>query len=261
MKLFICVLGLGLLGSHPEAPLAAAPMQLQDEVESYEELRARELQGLVTRFKEHAEWCKKKKLWLQRALALEALLEFDPQNLDARKALGHRKQRDGSWTPKKGPRPVDRSKKDLEEAMKRSAELSAPFRDALKALYERDGGELPAVVKRKILNDVLAVDPEDAWARGERYEAKLDGEWVMMEVANAAKGREELRAQERELRGLGGHHMHWGRLPTRLWGADHRGEHGKPHVAQDCRGLLAVRLHLADQRGHGGPHLAGDGQT
>jgi len=195
-QLFLLAVSSPALNAEPLEPTELT----QDTKESYEAIRERELAGLIVRLEEHAAWCKKKKLWLQRALALEALLEFDPENLDARKALGHRKQRDGSWTPKKGPRPVDRSKKDLEEAKTRSAELSAPFRDALKALYERDGGDLSAAVKGKILNDVLAVDPEDAWARGERYEAKLDGEWVMMEVANAAKGREELRAQELELR-------------------------------------------------------------
>ena len=89
----------------------------QDTKESYEAIRERELAGLIVRLEEHAAWCKKKKLWLQRALALEALLEFDPENLDARKALGHRKQRDGSWTPKKGPRPVDRSKKPCDLAV------------------------------------------------------------------------------------------------------------------------------------------------
>jgi hypothetical protein len=181
----------------PLEPIALA----QDSKDSYESVRERELAGLVLRLDEHAAWCKKKKLWLQRALALEALLEFAPDNLEARRALGHRKQRDGSWTPKKGPRPVDRSKEDLEEAMKRRIELSAPFVEALRVLYEKDVAELSIEVKGRILSDVLAVDPEDAWARGERYEAKHDGEWVMMEVANAASGREELRALEQKLRG------------------------------------------------------------
>jgi len=192
MKLFICVLGLGLLGSHPEAPLAAAPMQLQDEVESYEELRARELQGLVTRFKEHAEWCKKKKLWLQRALAYEAVLQFVPEDEEAHRGLGHKKQRDGSWAVGKRPRPVDRSKRDLEEAEARRAAISGPFVAALRALYEKQEGELPAPIKDRIIADVIAVEPESEWARGLRYEVKREGAWVMMEVANAAERRDEL---------------------------------------------------------------------
>jgi nucleotide-binding universal stress UspA family protein len=173
---------------------------VQDRADSYEAIKERELAGLVTRLAEHAEWCKKKKLWLQRALALEALLEFTPDNLEARRALGHKKQRDGSWTSKKGPRPVDRSKKDLEEALQRRVELSGPFVEALKALYMKGGPDLTIQVQGKIIGDVLAVDPEDVWAHAERYEVKFEGEWVMMEVANAASGREELRALEQKLR-------------------------------------------------------------
>lgn len=200
MSLLPQLLLLALSTSAPAEGLLESIPLAQDTKDTYEAIRERELAGLVVRLGEHAGWCKKKKLWLQRALALEALLEFAPDNLEARRALGHRKQRDGTWTPKKGPRPVDRSKEDLEEAMKRRAELSSPFLEALKALYKKGGPDLPVQVKGKIIEDVLAVEPEDAWARGERYEVKHEGEWVMMEVANAASGREELRALEQELR-------------------------------------------------------------
>ena len=194
----ICLLAL----SSPSLPERSTEVIVpaQDTADSYEAIKGREQAGLLVRLAEHAEWCKKKKLWLQRALALEALLEFAPDNLEARRALGHKKQRDGSWTPKKGPRPVDRSKKDLEEALQRRVELSGPFVEALKALYMRGGPDLTVQVKGKIIGDVLAVDPEDVWAHAERYEVKFEGSWVMAEVANSARGREELRALEQKLR-------------------------------------------------------------
>jgi len=200
MSLHRLLLVLILSASPVTAGALEARTLSQDVAESYEAVRAREVVGLVTRLGEHAAWCKKKKLWLQRALAYESLLELDPLNLEARKALGHKKQKDGSWAPKKGPRPADRSKKDLEEGLARREELSKPFIDALKAVYGKGGAELPVQVRGMIVADVLAVDPEDAWARGERYEVKHEGEWVMMEVANAARGREELKALVTKLR-------------------------------------------------------------
>lgn len=192
MKLLASALSLGLLGSAVALPAAAPASWQQDEGESYEELRARELEGLVARFKEHAEWCKKKKLWLQRALAYEAVLRFLPDDEEAHRGLGHKKQRDGSWEEGKRPKPIDRSKRDLEEAMSRRAEISGPFVDALRALYEQQEDKLPALLKDKIIADVLAVDPESEWGRGLRFEVKREGQWVMMEVANAAERRGEL---------------------------------------------------------------------
>jgi len=170
----------------------------QDEGEGYEAIRARELTGLTTRLAEHAEWCKKKKLWLQRALTYEALLEFEPDHEEAHRALGHKKLRDGSWAPSKKPRPVDRSKKkdDLEEALERRAAISQPFIEALQRLFEERAQELTPEVRVRILADILAVDPDNVWARGQRYEVKHEGQWVMMEVANALARREELRALE-----------------------------------------------------------------
>ena len=71
----------------------------QDGAEEYEAIRAREFEGIITRLSEHAEWCKKKNLWLQRALAYEAVLRIDPDRVEARRGLGHKKVRDGSWAP------------------------------------------------------------------------------------------------------------------------------------------------------------------
>ena len=201
MKLLLCVLGLGLFAPLGAAPLGAAQAWLQDGGESYEELRARELEGLVSRFREHAEWCKKKKLWLQRALAYEALLQFAPGDEEAHRGLGHKKQRDGSWTESKRAKPVDRSKRDLEEALARRVAISGPFVAALRALYEKREDELPAPVKDRIIADVLAVDPESEWARGLRFEVKREGAWVMMEVANTAERRAELIKLEKKTRG------------------------------------------------------------
>jgi len=196
------VLALGLLIPFSAPRVDQLVEHHQDEADGYEAIRARELTGLITRLAEHAEWCKKKKLWLQRALAYEALLKFDPDHEEAHRGLGHKKLKDGSWVPAKKPKPVDRSKgkKDLEEALVRRAAISQPFIEAFQQLFEEDDTEVTPEVRVQILADVLAVDPDNAWAHGERYEVKHEGQWVMMEVANATTRREELRALEASTR-------------------------------------------------------------
>lgn len=160
--------------------------------DSYEEVRARELDGLISGLNEHATWCKKKKLWRQRALAYAAVLQLDAENDEAHRGLGHKRQRDGTWKESRKTKPVDRSEKDLEECRTRRGEVTLAFVDALRSLYEADAEDLGPGLKGRILADVLAVDPDNAWARGIRTEVKHKGEWVMMELANSATGRERL---------------------------------------------------------------------
>ena len=196
MYLLTTALALGLLSPIAPSRIGQPERHHQDGEEGYEELRARELGSLVARLKEHAEWCKKSKLWLQRSLAYEAVLQFDPDNEEAHRGLGHKKLKDGSWAEGKRPKPVDRSKRALEEAETRREAISGPFVAALQGLYERQKDELPVPVKVRLIADVLAVDPENAWARGLRYEVKHEGAWVMMEVASTGERREELDAFE-----------------------------------------------------------------
>lgn len=191
------ILALGLLAPSALTGVEQPVVQhLQDEGEGYEAIRARELAGLITRFTELADWCKKKKLWLQRALAYEAVLELDPDHEGAHRGLGHKKLRNGSWGTSKKPRPVDRSKEDLEEALERRAAITHPFIEALQALAEKKDAEITPEVKQRIIKDILAVDPENVWAHAELFEAKFEGKWVIMEVANAAIRREEIHALE-----------------------------------------------------------------
>ncbi len=192
MKLISTALALGLLAPLGNRLQEQPSLHQQDEAESYEELRERELGGMVTRLREHAEWCKKKKLWLQRSLAYEALLQFDPDDEGAHRGLGHKKLKDGSWVEGKRPKPIDRSKRDLEEAETRRKVISEPFVAALRGLYERQKDELPIPLKERLIADVIAVDPENVWARGLRLEVKHEGAWVMTEVASTAERREEL---------------------------------------------------------------------
>jgi hypothetical protein len=174
--------------------------QQQDENEGYEAIRARELPGLLVRLAEHAEWCKKKKLWLQRALAYEAILGFAPEDEVAHRGLGHKKVRDGSWAASKKARPIDRSKTDLAEALLRRVEVSGPFVDALQGLLEEHAQELLPQVRVRVFADILSADPDHAWTRRERYEVKHEGQWVMLEIANTATGRAEMVALEETTR-------------------------------------------------------------
>ena len=110
MSLFHLLPVFALSASADSSVVPPPPGLTQDVRESYEAIRERELAGLLSRLAEHAEWCKKRKLWLQRVLAYEALLVLDPENEVAHRGLGHKKQRDGSWVPSKRPKPIDRSR-------------------------------------------------------------------------------------------------------------------------------------------------------
>ena len=99
MNLLTTALAFGLLTPVALASLGQPLGHLQDGQEGYEELRARELGPLVARLKEHAEWCKKSKLWLQRSLAYEAVLQFDPddENYCHRENPGRIRRKNGCY--------------------------------------------------------------------------------------------------------------------------------------------------------------------
>ena len=168
--------------------------------DSYDEIRERELTALITGLNEHAVWCKKKKLWERRALAYAAVLQLDAGNAEAHRGLGHKRQRDGSWKESRKTKPVDRSEKDLQECGERWGEVTRSFVGALRALYEADSEELSPETRGAIIADVIALDPDNAWARSVRKEVKSQGKWIMMEVANSATGRDRLVALAAKLR-------------------------------------------------------------
>ncbi len=188
-----------LFGAHP-LERAGAP-HVHSLPDSYEEIRARELEGLLSGLSEHAVWCKKKKLWRQRALTYAAVLQLDEENAEAHRGLGHKRQRDGTWKASRKTEPVDRSEKALPECFARRAEVTKSFVRALRALHATDTEEVTPATKARIIADVIAVDPDDAWARGVRKEVKVEGEWIMMELANSATGRERLVALAAKTRG------------------------------------------------------------
>ena len=180
----------------PLAPLGVGQPGVhgQDEGEGYEAIRDRELPGLLAKMSEHADWCRKKKLWLQRALAYEAVLRIDPDRVEAHRGLGHKKGRDGSWAPSNKPRPKDRGKKaDLLDAVKRREELCRPFVEAALGFVKREGEELNRGLKKKVVEDLIAMDPENEWAHAQRFEVKHEGNWVMMELVNTRKVRAEIK--------------------------------------------------------------------
>lgn len=138
--------------------------------------------------------CKKKKLFATRVELYELVLDFDPENEEAKKALGYKKQRDGSWKLK--PRrvaPKDKSKPLAEEvAAEKQAAMTAYTEHLLAVLksYEKVASKED---RELLMADVLAIDPDNAYVHEVHGEAKVGEEWVLKETVSAKTRRGELK--------------------------------------------------------------------
>ncbi len=186
------------------AALVLAPLLAgQDEVGFESELGAA-LSDHVAALDELGGWCASKKLFAERAAVLEEILIFEPNHRDARRLLGHRRERDGGWIVPANQRPArNLAKKHLDECVERHAELSETFAERLfgvVAFYERadsPGSPSPAR-KAEAYEWILTVFPDHAGVRAFRGEARTSAGWVLAESARAKLRRPELKTIVRE---------------------------------------------------------------
>ncbi len=120
-RIGILVLLVGALGSNARL----APVQEPD-------ARGAFLEELV----QHAAWCAKEGLLLERVLTLERVIAVDPDHAEARRLLGYKHERDGSWSePRSTSRPKNRGEP---EALTESGRLLAEIQERyLARLTER----------------------------------------------------------------------------------------------------------------------------
>src|SRR6185503_15286870 len=72
---------------------------------------------LVRELEDYAGWCQANELFQERSRVFTLLLEFEPDHAEARKMLGHVRQKDGSWrVPEKPKAYRDFDQKALAEA-------------------------------------------------------------------------------------------------------------------------------------------------
>lgn len=154
----------------------------------------------ATRLAEHAAWCQEQQLFGARHAALRAVLEVDPDHAEARRELGYRRAKDGTWTPPRSPRtPKDRNDAAQAEAAVRLGELGLPLRETLLGLLERHESDLDAAKRRAAIQRVLVLMPDDGVLRTHVGESFDRGAWVLDETVRARRTRLALRARIREL--------------------------------------------------------------
>ncbi len=176
-------------------PLWAAAQDGGDPAAGYAEARAELETALVTRLEEFAEWCTKSKLYGERDRAWRLILEYDPNHAAAHKGLGHRKNKTGKWIEGNSRRPPkNRSDEHLAEVPKRWGEAVTPFRDGLLDLLDEHSEGLSPADRELVLNEILAIDPDDPRVRAIRGEVKLGDRWVMPETASGKKRRPAMKA-------------------------------------------------------------------
>ena len=164
----------------------------------WEEARADLLVGLET----HAEWCNSAKLFAERDKVYRRILELHPDHQKARRGLGYRQDRDGNWEdpdPKRRPT-KNYDKSNLKSAERRLTEALAPYTECLYDFVDAHAKELSSAQLRRIVAEILSMDPEDERAHALLGHVKVEGAkkgehlWVLVETATAKERRKELLA-------------------------------------------------------------------
>lgn len=159
--------------------------------------RAEVTERVVAALKRLAKWCNQAELFRRRDAALRSVLEFEPEDAEARRFLKYRREKDGSWTqprPYKEPRDLGTSK--LAEQRKLCADLLRGIEQPVFEMLDRDASVDPTRSCRPFLDALLVLDPDhpDVHARLSEVRASEDGAWILKESASARDRRAELAA-------------------------------------------------------------------
>jgi hypothetical protein len=199
-----CALTLALApraGSEPQDTPAEPPVPSSPQAppETFDQGFARETAAILGDLEALAEWCGSAKLYAERDHAYGAILAFDPDNGRAHRGLKHTQLRDGTWVvPEKKLASRNYAPAMLEDCRRRRAEIAGRFRERLFALLELPGARASREARRRVLEAVLQVDPDEPQVRALRGEVRRGEQWVLVETEAAAAGRERIREAVRE---------------------------------------------------------------
>ncbi|MCB9882113.1 MAG: hypothetical protein H6834_10005 [Planctomycetes bacterium] len=177
-------IGIGSPGASAQDVLGAHRQNLAPVLEAWEDLST---------------WAGENQLQARRYEMLEALLHFEPDHKEARRILGYRKQKDGTWKASTSRRPPkDRNTEALAEFETRRRAIVDPFVERTLALVDANP-DLRVDWKQTILNDAAALAPEAPRIRQLLGEVEVDGRWILAESALARTRRRALAAQAKEI--------------------------------------------------------------
>jgi hypothetical protein len=182
----------------PKGPEASpTPLAVNLAAGGVDEQRAAARDDLVKELELLAEWCKSKKVFACRAEVYNIMLHFDAENDMAKRGLGFKKQRDGSWKlDKRRKDPKNYNKDAAEEFPAKRSTLTQTYKNRMLALLG-SAEDLGPRDREAILSDVLFADPDDSRVHEMRGEVKLDDRWVLGQSAAAKKHRAELKEMVR----------------------------------------------------------------
>ena len=178
-------------------PLALPVPTASGPRDGYDTARERAVGELAAALSEHAAWCQKSRLYGECDRVWGAVLAWDPDHAEARKALGYKRDKSGAWTRAKEPRPRKNFAEDLlPEAKRRELVEVGKFRDKLLSLLEHFADELPRSRRDAELALLLELNPEDSEVRRLLGEVWLEdaGKWVLPESRATVARRKELAA-------------------------------------------------------------------
>jgi hypothetical protein len=155
-------------------------------------VRAEARTGLVVRLLDLATWCNQNQLFEERDRVWRAVIAMEPDNLEARKGLRYARNVDGSWKEPSQRPAKNMNAAALEKLPEKRAEAVRPFSESL--IGKIKDATVPPEVRRSVLTEILAVDPDDAEAHALLGEVQTDKGWVLQETATAKKRRAEIRA-------------------------------------------------------------------
>ena len=137
--------------------------------------------------------CQKRKLYAERDEICAKIIELQPQNEMARKWLGHKRVRDGTWKEPRNRRAARNFDDEaLVEMHAQLVRIVAAYVERLTSFYEANVAEIPPAERERLFADVLRFDPGNALVRGVRGEVRLGERWVLAETVRAAERRAEL---------------------------------------------------------------------
>lgn len=158
--------------------------------ETFDEYCARARSEFADRLEQHAKWCGKKGLRLDRDRTLELVLDLEPNNSFARKGLGYRKKgRD--WTPPKRARErVNKKAKPeiLEEAAERRQTAVVPF--VRGHIEQIENERLSEGQRKELLIEIVRFDPSNAYVAGASLEIRAAAASVLPETLTGRQRRE-----------------------------------------------------------------------
>ena len=148
--------------------------------------------AFVAELETYLSWCQEKSLFNERRKVCELMVELQPEHAEARKLLGHTREKGGGWKVPEKPKAFrDFDKQALEEAPARWRATTASFVGALTEIVASGG--LEADERETVAREALRFDPDDARLHELLGEVARDKGWVLPEKVSAKARRAVLR--------------------------------------------------------------------